>query len=275
MALYQGRALRTEPSAKRHHRRWRVKPLLHVLAGLAAIVVLSHLPWDGWRKRWAVVSPVRVEGAEYLDAQRIAAIAGVREGADLFDLDLDAARQALLMNARIARAEVHRYGLRGVRIRVAERRPVLLVRHGEAWEMDSTGVLLAPFVEGSVADVPLLTGPDFASFPEGATLRTVQAQRGLQWVLALSARELQLGGRVSEIDVSDSRTTELLMMSGTRVLLAAWPPDTRRLSALRVVLADLDRKGIAAQEVDLRYQDQVIVRPAGPAHAEAAGARAG
>ena len=52
------------------------------------------------------------------------------------------------------------------------------------------------------------------------------------------------------------------MMDGTRVRTPAWPPDERRLSALRVVLADLHQRGTVAQEVDLRFDNQVIVRPA-------------
>ena len=90
-------------------------------------------------------------------------------------------------------------------------------------------------------------------------------ERGLAWIQALSARELELGARTSEIDVSDPRTTGLLLMSGTRVLCPAWPPGVRTLSALRVVLADLERRGTLAEEVDMRYERQVIVRPPEPA----------
>jgi len=115
-----------------------------------------------------------------------------------------------------------------------------------------------------VADVPLLTGPDFTRYREGALLHTTQVRRGLEWVRVLSERELQLGGRVSEIDVSDDRSTALLLMNGTRVLTPAWPPGLNRLSALRVVLADLDKNRVAAREVDLRFDQQVIVRPAEP-----------
>ncbi len=51
-------------------------------------------------------------------------------------------------------------------------------------------------------------------------------------------------------------------MNGTRVISPAWPPGLRRLSALHVVLTNLEQRGVAAQEVDLRYEHQVIVRPA-------------
>jgi cell division septal protein FtsQ len=270
MGLYQGRALRSEPLRPRPSRGRRFTQILKVLGVIIGLAGLAHLPWESWRKRFAVISKVSVAGAEYLDANRVAKLAGVDRGGDLFALDLARARQELLLHARIAEAEVKRRGLRGVSIHITERRPVLLVHHGVPWELDSTGVLLAPFTNGAVADVPLLTGPDFETYPDGALLRTSQVRRGLEWVRALSSREIQLGGRVSEIDVSDDRATTLLLMSGTRVISPAWPPDVRRLSALRVTLVDLDQRGIAAQEVDLRFEDQVIVRPVVPSRTNVA-----
>ncbi len=274
MGLYQGRAMRSEPRVRRSTTFGRLWRVLHVLLAITIVAGLLQLPWDAWRHRFATVTDIRVEGAEYLDPQRVAQLAGVKPGDDLFELDVDRLRQELLLHARIADAKISRRGLRGVDIRIVERRPVLLVSHGVPWELDSTGVLLAPFAEGAVADVPLLTGAAFDGYPEGALLRTVQVRRGLDWVRALSARGLQLAGRVSEIDVSDERCTALLLMNGTRVRSPAWPPETRRLTALRVVLADLEKRGTTAQEVDLRFENQVIVRPVLPDPSAAAnGAR--
>ncbi len=139
------------------------------------------------------------------------------------------------------------------------------------WEIDSAGVLLPPLGTGVTADVPLLSGPRFDELPAGTRLHTVPVDRGLAWIEALSARELGLGARISELDVSDPGTTGLLLMSGTRVLCPAWPPGARTLSALRVVLADLEHRGTLAEEVDLRYERQVIVRP--PERSTPAGAR--
>jgi len=261
--LYQGRALRREARPTRRAA-GRATRIVQVLGVLALGALLFHLPWDDWREHWAVVTRVDVRGTSYLDPERVVQLAGLAVGDDLLRLDLERARQKLLLSARIGEARVARSGPRTVRITVAERRPVLLVRHGEPWELDSTGVLLAPLGDGAVADVPLLTGADVEALPEGAQVRTAAVRRGLEWVGVLSARDLQLAGRVSEIDVSEERSTALLLMNGTRVLTPAWPSDVRALSALRVVLADLEQRNAQAREVDLRYQDQVIVRPAGP-----------
>ena len=56
--------------------------------------------------------------------------------------------------------------------------------------------------------------------------------------------------------------TGITLLDGTRVIAPAWPPSTRELSALRVVLANLKQKGTVAEEIDVRFKDMVIVRPA-------------
>lgn len=260
MSLYQGRALRAERAPRR--RGGRVRRILIFIAVLGALPILAQAPWAAWRARAFSVRDIRVEGARYLDVPAVIAAAGVQTGSDLFAVDLDRTRQALLLNPRIARARVSRALPAGLRLRIEERTPVLLVEHGAPWELDSTGVLLPPLAAGVVADVPMLVGPEVASLKPGTLVDSPEVMRGLAWVRALGVRELQLAGNVSEIDVSEPRMTALTLMNGTRVLTPAWPPGVRTLSALRVVLADLQQRGTVAREVDLRFDQQVIVRPA-------------
>lgn len=259
MPSYQGRALLREPRARRPS--GRLRRVLRVLAVIAAVAALAHVPWDGLRRRFAVVTRVDVRGAHYLDPVAVAAAAGVKPGDDLIALDPKRARQALRLHSRIAEARVSRM-LRTVRIEVVEREPMLLVPHGAPWEIDSTGVLLEPLQTGVVADVPLLVGPDLARWPAGTQLRDPDVERGLAWMHALGHHQLQLAGRVSEIDVRDDGRTALTLLTGTRVIAPAWPPGMRRMSALRAVIADLESKNARPDEVDLRFDRQIIVRPA-------------
>ncbi len=261
MGWYQGRAI--GPAAGRSRRRVSLpRRILRVGVVLALLTVIAHVPWDDLRRRFARLSDVRVEGARYLDPSRVMQAAGLARGQDLFSLDLERARQALLLEPRVASAELARRLPRGVRVRIVEREPVLLVDHGVPWEIDSAGVLLPPLQSGVVADVPLLVGPRLEGLPGGVTVHRGEVQRGLAWVRALSASELQLAGQVSELDVSDPTVTALTLLDGTRVLAGGWPPGTPRLSALRVVIADLKQRGTTAGEIDLRFDNQVIVRPA-------------
>lgn len=262
MARYQGKALerrRGEAAPGRGRR------LLRIGLVLAAMTLLAFVPWRELRRAHAVVTRVEVDGVRYLDADRVRRAAGVKAGDDLLDLDLAAVRQRVMMVPRIEDARVSRAGLRGVRVLVHERVPALAVLHGEPWEVDTSGVLLEPLQPGVVADVPLLTGYDASRHPPGAQLRTAPVQRGLAWTATLSHHALRLAGRVSEVDVSDSRITRLVLIGGTRVVGPAWPVSVRQLSGLRATLADLEQKGMTPSEVDLRFDGQIIIRDAHPA----------
>lgn len=259
MSTYQGRALEHRPHGRggRGSRR-----LGGALAVAAAVALLALVPWRELRRHYAVLTRVAVSGLRYLDAAHVRRSAGLAEGQDLLSIDLARVRARVLADPRIERAEVRRAGLRGIELRIAERVPALAVSHGEPWEIDSSGVLLAPLQRGVVADVPILTGADFSGYRPGARIRTPAVQRGLAWAAILSDNALRLAGQVSEVDVSDDRVTRLVLMSGVRVIGKAWPPDTRQLSGLRATLADLQGRGLTPGEVDVRIPEQIIVRDA-------------
>jgi cell division protein FtsQ len=259
MGAYQGRAL--EPARRRRPPRSLPSRIVRVTIVLAVLALMVQIPWGALRARLARVSEVRVEGMHYLDAARVQKESGLAAGQDVFAVDPARARQKLLLDPRIAQAQVERRLPLGLLVRIVEREPVMLVSHGVPWEIDSAGVLLEPLGRGVVADVPLLVGPRFERLPAGAMVRTDEVRRGLAWVAVLAARELQIAGQVSEVDVSDPTSTGLTLLDGTRVLATSWPPGVSRLSALRVVLADLKQRGTEANEVDMRFEDQVIVRP--------------
>jgi len=265
LSQYQGKALerpRRGRSRKRTGSPLRL-PLL-VVGAMLGLGLLAMLPWGEFRAKVLVVGRVRVSGLRYLDAEQVLRRSGLAAGQDLIALDLERARQLVLMEPRVQEARVHRAGLRDVEIRVEERVPAMLVEHGEPWEIDARGVLLEPLEQGVVADVPLLTGPDFSNTAPGSQVQTVDVRRGLAWTAILSDNALRLAGQVSEVDVSDPGLTRLVLLNGIRVLAPVWPNGTRQLSGLRATLADLAAKGMTPREVDVRFKDQIVVRGARP-----------
>lgn len=264
MPSYQGRALEREPRRPAAGPGRGLKQGLRVAGVMLTLGVLAMLPWKAWRREVAVVNAIRVKGVVYLDADRIQRGSGLKVGQDLIRLDLEAARSRLLRDPRVREARVRRAGLRGVEITVAERVPVFVVPHGVPWEVDSAGVLMAPLQPGVVADVPMLTGVKAGKLEPGEKISGPGLQRGLAWIALLSDNALRLAGQVSEVDVSDPQCTAFVLMNGAHVLAPAWPTGVRQLSGLRVALADLELKGMTPGEIDVRFQDQVIVRSAQP-----------
>jgi hypothetical protein len=262
MASYQGRALRSRPVERRAGPLGRARRIARVVLALGLVAALAHVPWGTLRHAAIRVSEIRVDGLHYLDASTVTSRSGLAVGMGWLDADLDRARQRLLADSRIRAARVSRGFPSAIDVRVEERVPVLLVRHGGPWELDDQGVLMAPLKEGVVADVPLVAGADAERYRAGTCLATMEIRRALAWARVTSDPQLELAGRISEFDVSDDATTAVVLMDGTRVLAPAWPPGLRILSSLRVVLANLAEHGVLPEEIDLRYQHQVIVRPA-------------
>ncbi len=265
MSRYQGKAIQDPRRARRAASR--ASPLRRPLRVLVAMLVLGALamvPWRDLREKVLVLDRIHVVGLRYLDVARVRMRSGLEEGQDLLSLDLPRARQLVLLEPRIRSAKVRRVGLRSVEIRVEERVPALVVEHGEPWEIDANGVLLEPLEAGVVADVPMLAGPDFSNYRPGSQIQTPEVRRGLAWTAILSDNGLRLTGQVSEVDVSDSRLTRLVLLNGVRVIGPVWPNGARQLSGLRATLADLAAKGMTPREVDVRFKDQIVVRGAKP-----------
>ena len=264
MPSYQGRAMQPRRPAHGEPGPGLLRLVFLASGTLLAIGLLAMLPWRQLRHRYAVLAGVRVSGLRYLDTARVRRDAAVVEGQDLLALDLSGVRQRVLMDPRIARAEVRRMGLRGLEVRVVERTAALVVAHGEPWEIDTAGVLLEPLQPGVLADVPMLSGADFSAYRPGSQICTPRVQRGLAWAAVLGDNALRLAGQVSEVDVVQERTTRLVLMNGISVLGPAWPVSKRQLSGLRATLADLESTGMKPREVDVRFPDQIIVRDAQP-----------
>ncbi|MFN8586431.1 MAG: FtsQ-type POTRA domain-containing protein [Candidatus Eisenbacteria bacterium] len=264
MSTYQGRALQRPGRREREGSAGPWTQVLRVLVVMLVLGGLAMLPWKELRRRHAVLTGVEVKGLRYLDVARVRRDAAVKEGEDLIALDLAHVRRRVEADPRIARAEVRRHGLRGLTIEVTERIPTLVVTRGEPFEVDSSGVLLEPLQRGVVADVPLLTGVRADDIAPGEKIASEEMKRGLAWAAILSDNALRLSGQVSELDVSESRTTRLVLMNGIRVVGPAWPVSLRQLSGLRATLLDLQRKGTMPGEVDVRIPNQVIVRDTQP-----------
>ncbi len=269
-SAYQGRALWTAPRARRRG----PKPGWIALAVLAAACLLF-----AGRDRLARTAPYRVlftvartsvEGCEYLGEAEVRKAAGLDRPVDFLRVDLARARRRLSKSPRIEQATVGRAFPRRIVIRVVERRPVAVVRGGRLFETDARGVILPPLVSGVMPDVPVVSGVRVADARPGKAIADPRFARALRHLAALARPEVGLAHPVSQVDVADAgRTVVTLAPEGIDVILPAEPPMARTLSALRVVLADLETRGQSASTIDLTSDEVIAVRPV-PAAATAA-----
>ena len=239
------------------------------LVPVAIALALALLLGSAWCARHALVrgvsaldlgrAKVTVSGNEYLSPDEVRQASGLPERVSFFRVDLDKARTRLLKNRRVKEARLSRRLNGEVRLDITERVPVALALYGKPTEIASDGTVLPPLVSGVLPDLPVVTG---LSGPSGGKVGDPDWARAVRWVRRLDDPSLALAGRVSEIDVSDEATTAVVLAPrGTRLLLPAEAREADGLAAVRVVLADLQARGVEAATIDCRARGIEVVQP--------------
>jgi cell division septal protein FtsQ len=235
---------------------------LRRLALAAALPALLAAPLWGprvlERTPWFRVERVEVAGARMVAPHDVLAASGIRLGESVWRRP-DPWVAALRRHPGVEDAQVVRRLPSTLRVEVREKRPVGLVEAGTLHPVTARGEVL-PLDPARVAvDLPLLRGAAVkGGRPADARVRALAAEVG-----RLGQLDPGLLARVSEVEWS-GRDALLLSVAApdARVLLPVGA-GSDRLRRLRAALDDVERR--AAGEggpvrIDLRFQDQVVVR---------------
>ena len=219
---------------------------------------------------------IEIAGLLYLTPEEVRARIPVREGENLFAIDMVRVAESLRGHPRIEAVRVSR-ALGRLRVEIRERRTFLLANAGALLELDASGTILSPLARGLVADRPVLSGVPFPTVKPGARVTTARLADVLRLVALLEEPQVGLVSEISEI-VSEDRNRAVLRTSRDQIPIVVDPERASRTS-LRALSAALkharsgERRVLA---VDTRFREQIVVRCA-PDSAEtaAAAARAG
>lgn len=207
------------------------------------------------------VREVRVVGIEVANPNVLVAEAGLM-GADLRywsalgEYAERAERDPLVHSARLERRFPNRLILE-----IVERRPAALLALDRLVPADSAGRILPvdPFHAGW--DAPVLKAPwTSAEIVESGRVRPGAVRATLAWLGEVERKYPALAREISAIELDDREvvTLHLVHTSGRVVLDPSTPID--KLALLDDVLRDLHEKGIPYEVLDLRFEDQIIVR---------------
>lgn len=225
----------------------------------AGLLVQDFLRWmragDLFRVR-----EVELTGATRVRREEFAALAALAPGASMFGFDPARLRADVQAHPWVRRATVQRILPDRVRIEIEERVPVALVLvDGDLVEMDREGVLL-PAREMAPGDLPVVSGaPVPHPVPWG------EVRHDAAWSLAarfVGEVEALVGAgailRVSELHLDVERREVTVIEEGGSVMLFTLDAMVERLPDLFAVFAELDRRNLAAERLDLRFRDQVV-----------------
>jgi cell division protein FtsQ len=183
-------------------------------------------------------------------------------GENIVLINLHDWRERLLKTPWIKEATVRRSLPSTVHVMVTEREPMAIGRFGNAlYLVDAHGVVVDSFGPAYAdLDLPIVEGLGTARTAIGATTDPPKAALASRVIAGVSAKP-EIAMRVSQIDVRNPRNAALTLSGDSAVLYLGDEQFLARIESylelaprLREFVPDIDY-------VDLRFGDQVIVRP--------------
>lgn len=227
-----------------------------MLLGAAALIVAGWLRGPDLLRRleWFEVRRIEVSGARLLTPHAVVAASGIVRGQSIWE-DRALWEQALRGHPAIEDVRITRRLPGTLRVRIDEKRPVAFVEAGALRPATARGELLPIDPSRRPLDLPIVR----AAWGDTAGSRTAR------WLLAEAGRLEQLDpglmGQVSELRAGGSGGNVLVLSHRLADVVLPAGVDAARLDQLRAVLADLEgRIGTGTAEIDLRFDDQVVVR---------------
>lgn len=205
------------------------------------------------------VSDVRFVGADHAPEGELRHLSDLRQGDHLLTLDLDHAIDGVRRHPWVRSATARRVFPGTVEITVSEHEPVLLLALDRLWYVDSDGVAFAPATSDDL-DYPALTGLDPELASSDPELGRAAVAGALRVLTTWTARDRDGGAReVSEIFFSPTHGFDLVLRSGTRLLLGVGDPAEPLTRLDRLIGAGLDL-GVP-QRVDLDMKTVAVATP--------------
>jgi len=248
---------------------------VRILWCLSLVAVIGLGGWYGWRQAgpdvmgWAdhfvEITVVEITKTERMSREDVLRILDLEPGRGLLFIDPERAQRALETHPWIQRAIVRRRFPHTLEVELDEREPVAVLKAGSggrAWFLDRDGMVITTNVPHTEDDLPILTGVDYTEAILGGDETVARVRAGL----ALAALLDRSGVGRTEVDIR--RPDDLVVYaSGFRLRFGAGD-FTEKMGRYQQV-SDLvhEREGAQAKaaparlvEVDLRFQDKVILR---------------
>lgn len=233
-----------------------------LLTGLLACLAGTVL-WANLWKSDLQVAEIAVRGNSIVPRQEILELASITKASKLFEVDLFAVRQRIEKNAFVRSASVNRDVPDRITIAVEERVPVAALAGAELLYVDAEGFLLPHILSAHIFDIPVLTGEVRPGGLVAGRRTTSTALRDALTLLAMARRyDDALYRRISEVHIgADGDMTLFTSEAGVRVLFGRGELPSKLAKFDAFWHAYVEHRGAAALEyVDLRFEDQVVVR---------------
>lgn len=232
---------------------------LFMAAGAVALAAVASRAPEALAKMEAFrITEIQLEGNRFLTLAEVEKTLAVPPLASVWD-DLDAWEDRLRSHPLVEDAEVSRRFPGTLILRVVERTPVALAPNPTLEPVDASGQFLPIDPAVHRLDLPLITigGQRRMKTPSAAERRLVAGE-----IARMAQGDPEFLARISEVALDSRGDLRAEIFDPPMTLLFRPPLPSRRIQeGLRVLGDALIRfEGAGIVKLDLRYEDQVVVR---------------
>ena len=232
--------------------------------GLAAWLVVMGVKYSGPALQALLeIKTITVEGDHHIEKQKVLELAKVKPGTGLHLIVTRVIKEQVESHPWVKTAEVTRVPFHELRISLVERIPAAVIRSdSQNFLTDAEGYVLTRLGQTDDDALPLVTGIDSKSLLEGA--------ESVRQVIASGIGLAKLVGQTFEgrLQVSAENPSNLVafvqgvrFQFGEEAVGEQWARFRRVKPTLKTLNFDGHRHG--ANEVDLRYENRIVVREGG------------
>ena len=233
-------------------------------AALIGWVIMMGVRYSGPAlNRLLEIKVVTVEGVRHINKQEVIDLVGLKPGTPLHHIVTTAFKEQVESHPWVKEAVVTRVPFHELRISVNERKPAAIIRAGsENFLSDEGGHVLAQLGQADDDTLPMVTGVD----PKGL----LQGDGGVRQAIIAGIELAKLVGHTYEgrMQVNAANLSNLVaslrgvqFRFGEDAVGEQWERFQRVKPTLKTL--NFDGRGRGVSEVDLRYENRIIVRERG------------
>ncbi len=238
----------------------RDKKIAVMLLGLLLLgLIISANLWKSSLR----VKTITVEGNRIVETNEILQLVQIQRGSLMYAVDLTALQRNVESHHYIKSATVERDLPSTIKVTVGERKPIALVNGPEMVYLDDEGVVLPHSISKALFDLPLISGiPGSVPLKLGSAVEQEDVLEALEVLRTMKLVNREQYYQVSELQVRTGGDLILYTAEGGVPIIFGRGAVADKLLRLEAFWNNIvrDRGTQNLQYVDLRYEDQIVVR---------------
>ena len=208
------------------------------------------------------IETITVRGNERLSKGEVLAVLNGLRGESLIWTDLDRWRKRLMASPWVRDAALRRSLPSTIEVVVSERQPIGIGRiNTDMYLVDERGVIIDQYgPHYADLDLPIIDG--LSASPDAGGSLTDEARADLAGrVIAAVKSKPSVARRLSQVDVSDLHNASVILSGDPAVIQLGEDQFLARLQAYLELAPTLRERVADIDNVDLRFDDRIYVRP--------------